>query len=82
MRRSLWTFVQASLLFAAAALAVACGDNSAPAPADPDGGVDAPPSTVGPCLQRETDLERPPVTASAAAGPLPCELLPPGFAAP
>lgn len=67
----------------AAALAAACGDNhSAPidapdeedaAPPDIDAGVDAAPTTLGACLDRPTDLARPPT------GQLPCELVPPGL---
>jgi len=63
-------------------LAAACGDNLKPATddagVDPDAMVDAAPDAqvqaVGPCLDRPTDLARPP------AGALPCDLLPPGFA--
>jgi hypothetical protein len=57
--------------------AAGCGDNVVVAPAEDaalpiDAGVDASPA-VGPCLDRTTDLPRPP------SGQLPCELLPPGF---
>lgn len=63
-------------------LVAACGDNLKPATddagVDPDAMVDAAPDAqvqaVGPCLDRPTDLARPP------AGALPCDLLPPGFA--
>jgi hypothetical protein len=71
---------------AAAAIAIAlaaCGDNgkppvsedAAPLPIDAavDAPIDAPPGAIGPCLERPTDLSRPPT------GALPCELLPPGF---
>jgi predicted small lipoprotein YifL len=70
------------LLSIAAALA-GCGDNSAPQQL-PDGGVDAPTDAakLAPCLVKPTDLERPPAAAGGAMGPLPCELLPPGFVAP
>jgi hypothetical protein len=59
----------------------ACGDNNVRPPPDarpdrpdaaeedPDAGVDE----LVPCLDRPTDLARPPT------GPLPCDLLPPGF---
>lgn len=73
-----------SLSIAAAALSVGgCGDNAAPRQL-PDGGADAPTGEAKllPCLGRPTDLERPPATASGAATPLPCDLLPPGFVAP
>lgn len=55
--------------------AAACGDDGKPAtPRDAgvDASVDAAPQALGPCLDRPTDLARPP------AGQLPCELLPPG----
>jgi hypothetical protein len=56
----------------------ACGDNQVPeTPPPADAAVDADPSTLAPCLDRPTDLPRPPAT-----GALPCELLPPGFVAP
>lgn len=52
----------------------ACGDNQR-ATATGDAGIDAPDaSALAPCLDRPTDLARPP------SGQLPCELLPPGFA--
>lgn len=62
----------------------ACGDNHGVKPAEDaavlidaaapiDAALDAPPSVTGPCLDRPTDLPRPP------SGALPCELLPPGF---
>ncbi len=63
-------------------LFAACGDNHRPAADEADAAppaidaalpTDAPPVTVGPCLDRPTDLPRPP------SGALPCELLPPGF---
>jgi hypothetical protein len=57
----------------------ACGDNLK-APRDAggdaapvDASADAAPQALGPCLDRPTDLARPP------ANQLPCELLPPGF---
>ena len=75
------------LLLVAACCALggaACGDNDDPntphdaAPAD--AAIDAPDSAVpltgGPCIDRPTDLPRPPT------GPLSCDLLPPGFEAP
>lgn len=61
---------------AGAWLAAACGDNHGQAPGDAapdDAGVDA---ALAPCLERPTDVPRPPT------GALPCELLPPGFAPP
>ncbi len=54
-------------LAACAWLAAACGDNHE-APKDA-----APADALAPCLDRPTDLPRPPT------GALPCELLPPGF---
>lgn len=62
----------------AAALAAACGDNDsapidAPEDAELDAGVDAAPTALGACLDRPTDLIRPPT------GQLPCELIPPGL---
>ena len=55
-------------------LAAACGDNGKPStPRDAGADADAAPQALGPCLDRPTDLARPP------AGQLPCELLPPGF---
>jgi len=64
------------IIFLAAVMVAACGDNraapgDAPDPVDgsvPDGSV-----AIGPCLDRPTEL------AGAPAGQLPCELLPPGF---
>ena len=77
----------AFVLAATATLAlVACGDNGTPSSTEDaavaidgappvDAAIDAPPTVVGgPCLERPTDLPRPPT------GALPCELLPPGFA--
>lgn len=70
------------LLAFVAALAAACGDNLAPPAVDPqddaappeiDAGVDAAPVTTSACLDRPTDLQRPPT------GQLPCELIPPGL---
>jgi hypothetical protein len=56
----------------------ACGDNQH-APDDvtptPDAAPDAAPGVRGACLDRPTDLPRPPV----AGEPLACDLLPPGF---
>lgn len=57
-------------------LAAACGDNgntAKPHDAGVDASVDAAPAARGPCVDRPTDLARPPT------GQLPCELLPPGF---
>lgn len=60
----------------------ACGDNlqgpSDAPPSDaavdsPDAPPDAPPAATGACLDRPTELDRPPT------GTLPCELLPPGL---
>jgi hypothetical protein len=75
------------LLLIAAGLAVtaACGDNLTPAAGAADAGADAAviladatpldAAAAGrPCLDRPSDLARPPAAA------LPCELLPPGFA--
>jgi hypothetical protein len=63
-----------------AALAAACGDNHAPPSPVEDGplpqldaGIDAAPTSLGACLDRPTDLSRPPT------GQLPCELIPPGL---
>ena len=56
----------------------ACGDNGRPqTPGDAgvDAGDDAGVQPLAPCLDRPTDLPRPPT------GRLPCELLPPGFVA-
>ena len=70
--------IRVSLLLALAL--GACGDNLA-GPKDA-GGDDAPvvdatpdaaPTALAPCLDRPTDLPRPPT------GALPCELLPPGL---
>jgi len=65
-----------------AALAIAgCGDNTKPATDDggvsdaSDAALDAPSQATGHCLDRPTVLFTPPT------GALPCELLPPGFAA-
>jgi hypothetical protein len=73
-------------IFLVAGLALAgCGDNHDPGtddavdhdagaePADAADDHDAAPPAVGPCLDRPTDLARPPT------GQLPCDLLPPGF---
>ena len=63
---------------ACAWLAAACGDNHQ-APGDAasaDAGTDAAEEALAPCLERPTDLPRPPT------GALPCELLPPGFLPP
>lgn len=67
------------LLCALAGAVAACGDNDGSAPKDAapaDTPADTGPQPVGPCLDRPTDLPRPPT------GALPCELLPPGFAPP
>jgi hypothetical protein len=59
-------------------LAAACGDNEKPTTPDDagiDAGPDANPQALAPCLDRPTDLPRPP------SGQLPCELLPPDFVA-
>ena len=55
---------------------VGCGDNNVQPP--PDARPDSPdagevPEELAPCLDRPTDLPRPP------SGQLPCDLLPPGF---
>jgi hypothetical protein len=62
-----------------AALGFSCGDSD-PAVVDAGAGGDATasfdgsmPGSLGACLERPTDLPRPP------AGQLPCELFPPGF---
>jgi hypothetical protein len=67
--------------FVIAVLLAACGDNQRPssggeadaAPIETDAGVDGASSTLGACLDRPTDLARPPT------GHLPCELIPPGL---
>jgi hypothetical protein len=68
--------------FLVAVLLAACGDNQRPpsgeveadaAPVEIDAGIDGAPSTLGACLDRPTDLPRPPT------GQLPCELIPPGL---
>jgi hypothetical protein len=73
MRRAAFGFV---------VLLAACGDNHRPpapdveadaAPVETDAGIDGAPSTLGACLDRPTDLARPPT------GHLPCELIPPGL---
>jgi hypothetical protein len=70
--------MRAALFCALVALA-GCGgpDEVVPDDAAPpiDAAIDAPPGVLGPCLERPTDLPRPPT------GQLPCELLPPGFGA-
>lgn len=79
--------MRAALLSALLLLAAAgCGDNKAATPSEDaaplpidaplavDAAVDAPPGVLGPCLDRPTDLPRPPT------GQLPCDMLPPGFA--
>jgi hypothetical protein len=76
--------MRARTFFLVAALAAgACGDNVAP-PAQDDAAPpvvdaannpDAGTPVRGPCLDRPTDLPRPPV------GELPCDLYPPGFGA-
>lgn len=61
------------LLSAGALLLAACGGNDEHVPDDaavPP--IDAPASTLAACLDRPTDLLRPP------SGQLPCELIPPG----
>lgn len=67
-------------LAAAVLLVAACGDNLGAPPKDDAApaidaaiAIDAPPGTLGPCLDRPTDLPRPPT------GQLPCELIPPGL---
>lgn len=60
-------------------LVSACGDNVAPVVPDDAAPLPVPDAAVQPltaCLDRPTDLARPPT------GQLPCELLPPGFGAP
>ena len=59
-----------------AALA-ACGDNNAAPAPTPDAAPDAQ-TARGPCIERTTDLPRPPV----AGEPLACNMLPPGLKAP
>ena len=65
-------FVQIAVVGLLTTLAAACGDNGKAAKPH-DAGVDAAPQALGPCVDRPTDLARPPT------GQLPCELLPPGF---
>ena len=70
-------------------LLVGCGDNKQPPSAKDDAGPivdagsdaatpDATPGASKPCLDRPIDLPRPPDQLNA----LPCDLLPPDFAAP
>ena len=62
------------LLLVLAVLATACGDNrAAPSEASVPPPDDAAPATLRACLDRPSDL------AVTPSGPLPCELLPPGF---
>lgn len=66
-------------LFITLLLVAGCGDNVAPVVPDDAGPLPVPDAAVQPlaaCLERPTDLARPPT------GQLPCELLPPGFGAP
>jgi hypothetical protein len=59
------------------ALIAACGDNVRPmTPGDAATTPDAAVQPLAACLDRPTDLPRPP------AGQLPCELLPPGLMLP
>jgi hypothetical protein len=58
----------------------ACGDNIKQTPGDAapddeliDAPIDAPQPAAGPCLDRPTDLPRPPT------GALDCDMLPPGL---
>ncbi|HVK82471.1 MAG TPA: hypothetical protein VM513_00120 [Kofleriaceae bacterium] len=54
----------------------ACGDNIKQTPGDAapeDAPIDAPQTVAGPCLDRPTDLPRPPT------GALDCNMLPPGL---
>jgi len=68
----------------AVALVASCGKDDAPGNPAPDGGSSSSAATgtgggapgdggLVPCLDRPTELERPP------NGELPCDLLPPGF---
>jgi hypothetical protein len=69
-------FVQIAVVSLLTTLAAACGDNgkaAKPHDAGVDASVDAAPQALGPCVDRPTDLARPPT------GQLPCEFLPPGF---
>ncbi|HWO20074.1 MAG TPA: hypothetical protein VNO30_14910 [Kofleriaceae bacterium] len=69
------SFVQIAVVGLLTTLAAACGDNGTSAKPH-DAGVEidaAAPQAAGPCVDRPTDLARPP------PGQLPCELLPPGF---
>lgn len=68
-------------LAASVSALAACGDNL-PAADDPGGSMsdagpdepsDAAVQTLTPCLDRPTDMQKPPT------GQLPCDLLPPGF---
>jgi hypothetical protein len=66
------------LIVLAALLVGACGDNTDGATGDAgvhDAPVDADPQALAPCLDTPTQLARPP------EGVLPCDLLPPDFAA-
>jgi len=62
-----------ALLFCAAVLATACGDNRAAPPPDDAAVIPDAPAARTACLDRPTDL------AVAPSGELPCDLLPPGF---
>jgi hypothetical protein len=56
-----------------ALLVAGCGDNKRPnAPADAGPDIDAGPTSLTACLDRPTDLPRPPTQ-------LPCDLVPPGL---
>jgi hypothetical protein len=56
----------------------ACGDNQPPPAVTPDAAPDAAPEPRGACIDRTTDLPRPPV----AGEPLACDMLPPGLVLP
>ncbi len=77
MRRHLLSLTAALAFVAIAALGAGCGDDTQPQQ-PVDGGVDAPVDggKLAACLDQPTALAKPPT------GQLPCELLPPGFAAP
>ncbi len=87
--RRLTSLLAAGAIAAGLVTTTGCGDNMPSVPGDDaaaavtdaapvadaptDAGTDA--AAIGPCLDRPTDLPRPPT------GQLPCELLPPGFGA-
>ena len=67
-----------AILFSAAVLVTACGDNRAGAPQDP-APIDARPAPDA-ATARTACVDRPTDMPAAPTGELPCDLLPPGFA--